>query len=49
MNIKRKFENFSQRPKITPVLLNRGDFSISSLAVKSLLHCILSHFATLVL
>ena len=49
MNIKCRFENFSQQPKIAPVLLNWGDFSISSLAVKSLLYCILARFAALVL
>lgn len=41
MNIKTVDENFSQSPKEAPVLLNRGFFSFSSLAMKALLDCIL--------
>ena len=33
MNIKCQLENFSQQPKVAPVLLNQGDFSISSIVV----------------
>ena len=49
MNIKWRLENFSQQLKVAPVLLSRGDFLISSLVTKALLHGILAHFVALVL